>query len=94
MELCLSASRLISILLECVAGGKYEQVQREASSTMEQEKLAAAPLCGKHHHTPRNQNKDTEGERLTGLRKLLFFPPFYFATINSTENISSTQQVY
>lgn len=40
------------------------QVQREASSTMEQDKLAAAPLCGKHHHTPRNQNKDTEGEKL------------------------------
>lgn len=57
------------------------QVQREASSTMEQGKLAAAPLCGKHHHTPRNQNKDTEREKtLQGLRKLPHFPPFYFAT--------------
>lgn len=37
-------------------------------------KLAAAPLCGKHHHTPRNQNKNTEGKKLQGLRKLLFFP--------------------
>lgn len=51
------------------------QVQREASSTIEKGKLAAAPLCGKHHHTPRNQNKDTEKEKtLQGLRKLQFFP--------------------
>lgn len=55
------------------------QVQREASCTIEKNKLAAAPLCGKHHHTPRNQNKDTEKEKtLQGLRKLQFFPILFF----------------
>lgn len=59
-------------------------------------RLAAALLWGKHHHTPRNQNKDTEGgkESRRGIRKLLFFPPlFYFAAMRLAENIPSTQQV-
>lgn len=47
------------------------QVQREASRTIEQGKLAAAPLCGKHHHTPSNHNKWRSNKEL---RKLLFFP--------------------
>lgn len=51
------------------------QVQREASSTMEQGKLAAAPLCGKHRRTPRNQNKDTEGGKTDRIKEIdIFFP--------------------
>lgn len=68
------------------------QVQREASSTIEQGKLAAAPLCGKHHHTPRNQNKDSERENtLQRIKEITIFPLFFFATSNSAENISLTQ---
>ncbi len=70
------------------------QVQREASSTMEQGELAAAQLCGKHHHTLRNQNKDTEGKETARIKEIAIFPLSYFATMNSGANISSTQQLY
>lgn len=64
------------------------QVQREASSTMEQGKLAAAPLCGKRHHAPWNHNKDTEGEKTERIKKNCHI----FS--HSEENISSKHQQY
>lgn len=39
------------------------QVQKEANSTIEKGNLAAALLCGKHHHTPKNHNNRSEGEK-------------------------------
>lgn len=43
-------------------------------------RLAAALLWGKHHHTPRNQNKDTEGGRNSARIKeiAIFSPPVLF----------------
>lgn len=91
----------VTVLSSCKAASAGEhlamfiavQVQREASSTMEQGKLAAAPLCGKHHHTLRNQNKDTEREKTArGLRKSPYFFNSILPRFSCAENISSIRQ--
>lgn len=72
-----------------------EQVQREASSTIEGAGWLQHCYEGNTITHQGTKTKTQKGEEtLRGLRKLLFFPPlFYFATMHSTENISSTQQV-
>lgn len=74
----------IFLLLACLWWRALNHVYSGAGSKRGQPhnwmgRLAAALLWGKHHHTPRNQNKDTEGGKRKSARiKEIVIPPILF----------------